>query len=231
MNRAWIPAGALASVSVAGLIALGPLTDSLQHAGVVPVRRDGVRSRPGEAASFPSAYPGGRGRQDQRTPLSTRRGGAARARQRTATSARSPCEGLEEARLRCRRPRRRRGRPTPAAAGKEEDHQAAPDLDRRQQRVERRRGPRVRRQGSGSGGVGEQSCQPGSDSNSLRPAGSPGRVGRIRALGAIAQLGERLDRTQEVSGSSPLSSITVHAGCRPYGLCIRWSWHRDWYRS
>jgi hypothetical protein len=29
MNRAWIPAGALASVSVAGLIALGPLTDSM----------------------------------------------------------------------------------------------------------------------------------------------------------------------------------------------------------
>jgi hypothetical protein len=29
MNRAWIPAGALASVSVAGLIALGPLTSSL----------------------------------------------------------------------------------------------------------------------------------------------------------------------------------------------------------
>jgi hypothetical protein len=29
MNRAWIPAGALAGVSVAGLIALGPLTSSL----------------------------------------------------------------------------------------------------------------------------------------------------------------------------------------------------------
>ncbi len=29
MNRAWIPAAALAGVSVAGLIALGPLTDSL----------------------------------------------------------------------------------------------------------------------------------------------------------------------------------------------------------
>jgi hypothetical protein len=29
MNRAWIPAGALAGVSVAGLMALGPLTDSL----------------------------------------------------------------------------------------------------------------------------------------------------------------------------------------------------------
>ena len=39
MNRAWIPAGALAGVSVAGLIALGPLTDSLEHAGVLPARR------------------------------------------------------------------------------------------------------------------------------------------------------------------------------------------------
>ena len=29
MNRAWIPAGALAGMSVAGLIALGPLTDPL----------------------------------------------------------------------------------------------------------------------------------------------------------------------------------------------------------
>ena len=29
MNRAWIPAGALAGVSVAGLIALGQVTDSL----------------------------------------------------------------------------------------------------------------------------------------------------------------------------------------------------------
>jgi hypothetical protein len=29
MNRAWIPAGALAGVSVAGLLAMGPLTDSM----------------------------------------------------------------------------------------------------------------------------------------------------------------------------------------------------------
>lgn len=29
MNRAWVPAGALAGLSVAGLLALGPLTDSL----------------------------------------------------------------------------------------------------------------------------------------------------------------------------------------------------------
>jgi hypothetical protein len=36
MNRAWIPAGALAGVSVAGLIALGPLTDSLTPAVPFP---------------------------------------------------------------------------------------------------------------------------------------------------------------------------------------------------
>jgi hypothetical protein len=40
MNRAWIPAGALAGVSVAGLIALGPLTDSL-----------------GTTVSFPTSVP------------------------------------------------------------------------------------------------------------------------------------------------------------------------------
>ncbi len=38
MNRAWIPAGALASVSVAGLIALGPLTDSLGTSVSFPTR-------------------------------------------------------------------------------------------------------------------------------------------------------------------------------------------------
>jgi hypothetical protein len=37
MNRAWIPAGALASVSVAGLIALGPLTDSLGTSVSFPI--------------------------------------------------------------------------------------------------------------------------------------------------------------------------------------------------
>ena len=37
-----------------------------------------------------------------------------------------------------------------------------------------------------------------------RPPGELESGGR----GAIAQLGERLDRTQEVSGSNPLSSIT-----------------------
>jgi hypothetical protein len=55
MNRAWIPAGALATVSVAGLIALGPLTEGMKvdfpesvpapaasttHARVVAVRLD-----------------------------------------------------------------------------------------------------------------------------------------------------------------------------------------------
>ena len=45
MNRAWIPAGALASVSVAGLIALGPLTDSLGTTVSVPDLRPGQHRR------------------------------------------------------------------------------------------------------------------------------------------------------------------------------------------
>ena len=36
-------------------------------------------------------------------------------------------------------------------------------------------------------------------------------AGTIGLHGAIAQLGERLDRTQEVSGSSPLSSIAYRS--------------------
>jgi hypothetical protein len=38
MNRAWIPAGALAGMSVAGLIALGPLTDSLGNQVAFPTK-------------------------------------------------------------------------------------------------------------------------------------------------------------------------------------------------
>ncbi len=42
--------------------------------------------------------------------------------------------------------------------------------------------------------------------------------------GALAQLGERLDRTQEVSGSTPLCSTTVPEGCEsvPCPLCGGW---------
>ena len=36
------------------------------------------------------------------------------------------------------------------------------------------------------------------------------RLATLRRRGAIAQLGERLDRTQEVAGSSPASSILEH---------------------
>jgi hypothetical protein len=39
----------------------------------------------------------------------------------------------------------------------------------------------------------------------------------LGARGAIAQLGERLDRTQEVAGSSPASSINTAAN-RPFLL-------------
>ena len=39
----------------------------------------------------------------------------------------------------------------------------------------------------------------------------------MRDRGAIAQLGERLDRTQEVGGSSPPSSI---ADCRDFSKAV-----------
>ena len=54
MNRAWIPAGALASVSVAGLIALGPLTDSLGTTVSFP---DSVRVNTGAASQSQASVP------------------------------------------------------------------------------------------------------------------------------------------------------------------------------
>ena len=65
-------------------------------------------------------------------------------------------------------------------------------------------------------GVIEQSHAPANhtgarSSRGLRSAArlSSACAPNVRACGAIAQLGERLDRTQEVAGSSPASSIEV----------------------
>jgi hypothetical protein len=54
MNRAWIPVGALAGVSVAGLLALGPLTDSL-GTQVVPFPASAAPTQP--AAHVPASVP------------------------------------------------------------------------------------------------------------------------------------------------------------------------------
>jgi hypothetical protein len=59
MNRAWIPAGALASVSVAGLIALGPLTDSM-----------------GTQVAFPASVPVTTGPSKSSVPVNFSRAGA-----------------------------------------------------------------------------------------------------------------------------------------------------------
>jgi hypothetical protein len=61
MNRAWIPAGALAGVSVAGLIALGPLTDSLNTQVTFPTSIAAApQTSPGKApASVPVSYNAG----------------------------------------------------------------------------------------------------------------------------------------------------------------------------
>ena len=67
--------------------------------------------------------------------------------------------------------------------------------------------------GSGSGSTGELGLDARHLSSLERASGALGPpaferlpAGTIGLHGAIAQLGERLDRTQEVSGSSPLSS-------------------------
>ena len=206
MNRAWIPAGALASVSVAGLIALGPLTDSLHTAGVVPVRRDGFRADAAEercrsAYSPPAESVGniehaaltasaGRASAEQSGDI----GQVARRRSRSQPRSAVARDGAAAA-------------AAPADAGEEEDHQArrrrsAAAAGRTVTRASRRRHPQRSRRVAASSRARPAATPP-------ETAGRPGRVGKIRALGAIAQLGERLDRTQEVSGSSPLSSIAA----------------------
>src|SRR3954471_12745631 len=56
----------------------------------------------------------------------------------------------------------------------------------------------------------------------------------MTAFGAIAQLGERLDRTQEVGGSSPPSSIPSRRLLRtvrvPRHPTARPSWPGSWHR-
>ena len=117
MNRAWIPAGALAGVSVAGLLALGPLTDSLQHARVVPVRRDRVRSRRRRAASVPVSVTGGVvGSHDAHAALTARRA-ASRAPDEQRHGLRRGEDLAEAAARGAVDPRRRRSharQPTPA---------------------------------------------------------------------------------------------------------------------
>jgi hypothetical protein len=56
MNRAWIPAGALAGVSVAGLIALGPLTDSMGTQVSFPPGITGVQAPTANAKPIPVSY-------------------------------------------------------------------------------------------------------------------------------------------------------------------------------
>jgi len=62
---------------------------------------------------------------------------------------------------------------------------------------------------------------PGPDEPSRPAVGqSPGSL-HFCLCGAIAQLGERLDRTQEVGGSSPPSSISKSAPLRPLASRLR----------
>ena len=176
MNRAWIPAGALAGVSVAGLLALGPLTDSMTHAT--------SRSRPQSRSPAPTTAKdiGGSGERDTRrsrqTTTAAPRSRAAAGRRprepRTATRARSsPIERSSPAAPATAS----RRRPPPRQAAEEEGRQA-PDVDRHHRRAEQRLRPRG---GSGSGATGEQGSTPGSAAPELalersgdRPSGASG---------------------------------------------------------
>ena len=202
MNRAWIPAGALAGVSVAGLIALGPLTNSLTQQPLLPVRRDGFRAADAAEGVAGQLHPQGSGRQHRACRLEGQQGRAGSRAERRRRSGRSPdqeasptdvardgCAAAGRTREAAEEGQQSARRPSAASAGRTVTPawQAAT-----------RTGRRI-----------VATCR-------ARPAATPpetvqrsGRIGKIGALGAIAQLGERLDRTQEVSGSSPLSSIAA----------------------
>ena len=210
MNRAWIPAGALAGVSVAGLIALGPLTNSLTQ----------------QPVSFPSVVTVS----VPQTPPQVRC--------RSATAAREWSGNIEHAALTRRRSGQAAGQSGDVGQVARRDlEEAAPQASRSdgcaaagrtRKAAKKKAAKRPTTIGGISGpnsddGLGRQQRErvDGNGDCRARPAATPpetcrrsGRVGKIRALGAIAQLGERLDRTQEVSGSSPLSSTSSHAGCR-----------------
>ena len=209
MNRAWIPAGALAGVSVAGLIALGPLTDSMgtpvPFPTTVPCPSSRVRladysREPLAGHLWPSTV----------TPASRSSGSWwPRRRVVNATNINS---------WRCRR-------------GRSQDHARERVRSRRQRRIPKRprrrrpSKPKKQKRATAITAPGERSTPTAASpavtaaasrlpraSSPRRPAAATEQRGRRDAgwydlaLGAIAQLGERLDRTQEVSGSSPLSS-------------------------
>jgi hypothetical protein len=87
MNRAWIPAGALAGVSVAGLLALGPLTDSMGTQVAFPTTVPTQKSSPGDF--LPVSVRLSRGTVGQVTTIGLKRGGQA-----TTTASSNSSEGF-----------------------------------------------------------------------------------------------------------------------------------------
>ena len=113
------------------------------------------------------------------------------------------------------RRRRRRPRRRPSSARTRSSARSAS----RTATTGSRAAPRARR-ASGSSPRRRPATLPDPTGTPSRRAASAERAaGTLGARGAIAQLGERLDRTQEVSGSSPLSSThktRFHSGFRRF---------------
>ena len=207
MNRAWIPAGALAGVSVAGLLALGPLTDSMSTPVSFPTT---VHTQTIVPKDFlPVSVTVNRGAVGQ----TNTRGGPA------ATTNSNSSEGFVAFH---RKPAAKRLSTVPATSSTHSNtaKPKAPPVKKAPVRQKSIGGASETNSSAGLAGVpGAGRAAPASSSrrpgaagtDRVRSASGPRTAGSIRARGAIAQLGERLDRTQEVSGSSPLSSISIQA--------------------
>ena len=142
MNRAWIPAGALAGVSVAGLIALGPLTDSLGTP--VTFRPSVAVTTPTRRAPAPARERRRRHAGHRRTTAALVRGGraAATSHERRRRSGRFQADAVRP--VEHGGPARPRSTPPTAKPKKTVKRQT---LDRHRRRAERRPGPRGRQLG------------------------------------------------------------------------------------
>ena len=169
MNRAWIPAGALAGVSVAGLIALGQVTDSLSTPVSFPSSVAVTTPKP-SASVRRSASPASWWAQTDARCTDT--GGQASSQTPTSGDDRPgerahPEDGASGA---TRPSRRRRRRPSPS-----EEEAEAPGLDHRRQQRRRRTATRASRAGgtdSTSTRGGLQST-PSADAPTLPETGRP----------------------------------------------------------
>ena len=159
MNRAWIPAGALASVSVAGLIALGPLTDSLHTPVSFPSVVTVSAPPPKSSVPWRSASPAAVVGNARPHAALTRSGGAPKRQTNSDTGhvAAKISQNPPAAHAPASTPRRRARRPTPV----KKKTNKRPTSIGGSTGSNGDEGLASGGSGSGTGGGGEQSATPG----------------------------------------------------------------------